>query len=66
MQIDKNQIIDFLRDRGDTEKAEQADQELPSQVDTDSSEHQNLLQRLGIDPGALIQQFLGGKGIPGF
>lgn len=65
MQIDKDQIIEFLRNRGDDEKAQQADQELPSQVDTDSGEHQNMLQRLGIDPGALLQQFLGGRGIPG-
>jgi hypothetical protein len=65
MNIDKNQIIDFLRSQGDDQKAEQADRELPNQVDTDSTEDQNLLQRLGIDPGALIQRFLGGRGIPG-
>ncbi len=67
MNIDKSQIIDFLRSQGDDQKAEQADQELPAQVDTDSSEDQNLLQRLGVDPGALVQRFLGGGGgIPGF
>jgi hypothetical protein len=66
MNIDKSQIIDFLRNQGDDQKAEQADRELPDQVDTDSTEHQSLLERLGIDPSALIQRFLGGRGIPGF
>ena len=65
VQIDKNQIVEFLRNQGDSAKAQQADQELPGRIDTDSSEHQNLLQRLGVDPGALIQKFLGGGGIPG-
>jgi hypothetical protein len=29
MQIDKNQIIEFLRNQGDSQKADQAEQELP-------------------------------------
>jgi hypothetical protein len=66
MQIDKNQILEFLRSQGDQGKAQQADQELPQQVDTDNAQHQNLLQKLGVDPAALAKQFLGGKGIPGF
>jgi hypothetical protein len=65
MQIDKNQILEFLRSQGDDGKAQQADSELPDQVDTDNDQHQNLLQRLGVDPGALVQQFLGGRGLPG-
>jgi hypothetical protein len=65
MQIDKNQIIEFLRNQGDSQKADQAEQELPGQVDTDSPEHQNLLQRFGIDPQQLIQKFMGGRNIPG-
>lgn len=65
VQIDKQQILDMLRDQGDEQKASQADDELPEQVDTDDQEHQNLLQRLGIDPGDLLKKFMGGKGIPG-
>jgi hypothetical protein len=65
MQIDKQQIIWLLQDRGDEGKAKQADEELPQQVDTDKQEHQNILQKLGIDPMALAKQFMGGKGIPG-
>jgi len=65
MQIDKSQILDMLRNQGDTDKATEADSALPDKVDTDDSEHQNLLQRFGIDPMALAKQFLGGRGIPG-
>lgn len=68
MQIDKSQIIDFLRNQGDSQKADQASQELPDQVDTDDQGHQNMLQKLGVDPGALMQRFMGGGGgggIPG-
>lgn len=35
MQIPKEQILEFLRSRGDQDKAQQADGELPDQVDTD-------------------------------
>ncbi|MFA9446591.1 hypothetical protein [Egicoccus sp. AB-alg6-2] len=65
MNIDKDQILGMLRDRGEQDKAQQADQELPQQVDTDDPEHRNILQKFGIDPMALAKQFLGGKGIPG-
>jgi len=65
MQIDKSQILDFLRQQGDSGKSAAADRELPDQVDTDNSEHQNLLQRFGVDPMALAKQLLGGRGIPG-
>ena len=60
MQIDKQQIIDFLQQQGRQDQRQQADQELPQQVDTDNSEHQNLLQKYGINPADLISQF-GGK-----
>ena len=35
MQIDKEEIIALLRERGDDAKADQAQQELPGQVDTE-------------------------------
>jgi hypothetical protein len=61
MQIPKEQILEFLRSRGEQDKAGQADQELPDQVDTD--QHADVLQRLGIDPQDLLGQLggLGGK-----
>jgi hypothetical protein len=58
MQIPKEQILEFLRSRGEDDKAGQANNELPEQVDTD--QHADILQRLGVDPQDLIGQ-LGGK-----
>ena len=60
MQIPKEQILEFLRSRGEQDKASQADGELPDQVDTDRDA--GLLQKFGIDPGDLVSQ-LGAGGI---
>lgn len=56
MQLDKAQIIDFLKSRGDHDTADQAQTELPDQVDTD--QHADLLNKLGVNP----QDLLGGLG----
>ena len=61
MEIPKDKILDLLRQRGDDEKANQADQELPEKVDTERDA--GLLSKLGIDPQDLLGG-LGGK-IPG-
>jgi hypothetical protein len=61
LQIDKNTILDLLRERGQQDQASQAEQELPDQVDTDQDA--GLLQRFGIDPQELLQRFMGG-GMP--
>ena len=63
MQFDKNQIIEFLRSQGDQEKAQQAEQELPQQVDTDRDG--GLLSKIGLDPQELIAQMSGGGGLGG-
>jgi predicted PhzF superfamily epimerase YddE/YHI9 len=63
VQLDKNMILDLLRERGQQDQASQAEQELPDQVDTD--QHADLLQRFGLDPQELIQKFMGG-GLPTF
>jgi hypothetical protein len=60
MQIDKNQILELLRSQGDHDKAAQADQELPGQVDTDADA--GLLGKLGLDPMDLITMVTGGSG----
>ena len=60
MQIDKNQILELLRSQGDAQKAQEADQELPGQVDTD--EHAGLLAKFGLNPMDLITTFGGGGG----
>ena len=54
MQIDKQQIIEMLRERGDHDKAEKAEQQLPDKVDHE--EHQNLLQQFGVNPQELISK----------
>jgi hypothetical protein len=56
MQIDKNQILDMLRSRGDNAKVDQADKDLPEKVDTD--QHSELLTKVGINP----KDLLGGAG----
>jgi hypothetical protein len=52
MQIDKEQILELLRSRGDEQQAQQADSELPQQVDTDNDA--GLLQKFGINPQDLL------------
>ncbi len=60
MQIPKEQILELLRSRGETDKAAQADGELPDQVDTE--QHAGLLSKLGIDPNDLLGSLGGGLG----
>jgi hypothetical protein len=60
MQIDKAQILELLRFQGDTDKAAQAETELPDQVDTD--QHAGLLSKLGINPADLLGKLPGGLG----
>jgi hypothetical protein len=60
MQIDKNQILELLKSQGNHDKAQQAEQELPGQVDTDKDA--GLLGKLGLDPMDLITMVTGGGG----
>jgi hypothetical protein len=62
VQLDKNMILDLLRERGQQDQADQAAQQLPDQVDTD--QHAGLLQQFGVDPQELVQKFMGGGGLP--
>jgi hypothetical protein len=61
MEIPKDKILDLLRERGKSDEASQAQQELPDQVDTDRDA--GLLSKFGINPQELIGK-LGGN-IPG-
>lgn len=58
MQIDKQQVIDLLKQQGKHDQAGQAQQELPEKVDTD--QHAGLLQKFGLDPQELISKLAGG------
>lgn len=63
MNIDKDQILQLLRSQGEDGKAQQADQELPGQVDTDRDA--GLLEKFGIDPMDLVKKLGGGGGLGG-
>lgn len=59
MEIPKEQILDLLKQRGDNDKAQKANDELPDTVDTERDS--GLLDRFGIDPKDLLGG-LGGAG----
>ena len=52
MEIPKDKILELLRERGEHDKADQAQGELPDQVDTERDS--GLLAKFGIDPKDLI------------
>ncbi len=52
MEIPKEQIVKFLRERGESGRASQAEQELPDQVDTERD--RGALESLGVDTGELV------------
>jgi hypothetical protein len=56
--IDKQQILDLLRQQGKEDQAQQADAELPAQVDTD--QHAGLLEKFGININDLLGGAAGG------
>ncbi|TJY72582.1 hypothetical protein E4J89_02630 [Arthrobacter sp. CAU 1506] len=60
MQIDKQQIIDVLKQMGNQDQAAKADSELPEKVDTQKDA--GLLSGLGIDVDALLSNIPGGLG----
>jgi hypothetical protein len=60
MQINRQQIIDLLNNRGDNDKAQQAEQELPDNVDTDKDA--GLLDKLGVNAQDLMGKLPGGLG----
>ncbi|MGI8668012.1 MAG: hypothetical protein ACR2N4_18605 [Jatrophihabitans sp.] len=60
MNIDKDTIMQLLHSQGHPQ-TDQAQQELPDQVDTDNDEHKNMLSKFGINAGEL-PGMLGGLG----
>jgi hypothetical protein len=63
MQIDKETVMSLLREQGKTSEANDAERELPDQVDTERDA--GLLERFGVNPQDLIGRVTGGGGIPG-
>jgi hypothetical protein len=61
MEIHREQVLEFLRNRGDADRAKQAE-ELPDPVDTDRDAA--MLHELGVEPSELLAG-LGGGDLPG-
>ena len=61
MEIPKDKILDLLKEQGKSDQAQQAEQELPDQVDPERDS--GLLAKFGLDPQDLLGKF--GGGIPG-
>ncbi len=60
MQLDKGMILDFLREQGQQDQVQEAEQQLPDQVDTE--QHASLLSNLGVDLPSLLAKFGGAGG----
>ncbi|WP_432486893.1 hypothetical protein [Kineococcus sp. SYSU DK018] len=61
MQIPKEMVLQLIREKfNDDGKAQEADSQLPGQVDTEKDS--GLLSGFGIDPSELIAKFTGGGG----
>jgi hypothetical protein len=60
MEIPKEKILELLRERGDHDKAERADGELPDRVDPERDK--GILDQLGINPQDLLGRLPGGLG----
>jgi hypothetical protein len=54
VEIDKQTIVSLLRERGDHEKAEQADKQLPDKVDHEH--HGHRLEQFGLNPQEVISK----------
>ena len=61
MQIDKSQIIELLKSRGDNDTAGRAENDLLETVNT--QQHQGLLSDLGINLGDLTKKIPGVGGL---
>ena len=57
MHIDRSALIAELEKQGKNEHVQKVLQELPEKIDHEK--HAAELQKLGIDPGALLQKELG-------
>jgi|1185.fasta_scaffold281815_2 hypothetical protein len=60
MELDKQQVIEFIKEHADSAKADQARAELPEKVDTDK--HGDVLAKYGVEPQDLLSKLGGGLG----
>lgn len=62
MEIPKAQVLDMIKQKGKGDQADQADKELPDQVDPERDA--GMLSKFGVEPKDLLGKVGGGK-IPG-
>jgi hypothetical protein len=56
MQFDKQTVLDLIKEQMGSERANQAAQQLPDQVDHE--QHADVLQQFGVSPQDLMARFL--------
>ena len=61
MEIPKDQILDLIKEQGESDQVDQARQELPDKVDPDRDS--GLLQKYGVDPQDVASKLGGGLGL---
>jgi hypothetical protein len=61
VEIPKDKILDLIREQGKSDQVQQAEHELPDQVDPER--HAGLLQKFGLEPQDVISKL--GVDIPG-
>jgi hypothetical protein len=54
MHLDKQFVLDELRKEGSSEQVQHALDQLPEKIDHE--QHAELLQKLGLDPGKLVEK----------
>lgn len=62
MELAREQVLDFVRERAGAEGIARAEAELPDRVDT--TRHAELLSGLGLDPSEIASQFNGRWSVP--
>ncbi len=60
MKIDKKQVVDMIKNRGDDKQAKQAQTELPEQIDPEKDA--GMLEKFGVNPKDLMGKLPGGLG----
>jgi len=58
MEIPKDKILDMIKEHGKGDQVDQADKELPDQVDPERDS--GLLEKFGLKPGDLLSKLGGG------
>jgi hypothetical protein len=61
LEIPKDKILDLIREHGKSDQVQQAEQELPDQVDPE--QHSDLLEKYGLQPQDVLSKL--GVDIPG-